>query len=513
MFAPLKVWNPVENLRNGLLACDELVTLASYYCGCGAEGSAADGGAVEVQAPSSQVHRQVDATLAELAALGDRVRAAKGTSGNATALGAVVAEMTSLKSAAASAVELCLRHNLRQILAAQPPTAAPATPPESLSTHPQLQPLLYALPTQRKRQVEKELRAAHKQLLQSQQPPQKKKENKGAAPETARAICKACDRPARTCICPYLPKPRVPNELHVIVLMHPKELERKITTVKLAALSLAKCDVLVGRELDPFLRPGACPALAEALGEGHEGTGRTCVLFPGEGAFDMSAVAPPSAAGDAREATPRPPPLPRARFLLVFDGTWRFAREMFVKNRHHLQGVTQVQFSRPFGMGAAGLSEFVTRVEPAEMCASTLEAIVAALCTLEPSLESFRGRHATCERRCPIALAMHVLTHANAARSCSPTRVLARSGPAAPASADDALPAWERRACWCAFGGQRHGSVWRHHASSGCTRVRQCSWSTTCQSKRPTQAEAMGCAAPESMNDRMSSCVTTRKIL
>ena len=70
MFAPLKVWNPVENLRNGLLACDELVTLASYYCGCGAEGSAADGGAVEVQAPSSQVHRQVDATLAELAALG-----------------------------------------------------------------------------------------------------------------------------------------------------------------------------------------------------------------------------------------------------------------------------------------------------------------------------------------------------------------------------------------------------------------------------------------------------------
>jgi DTW domain-containing protein YfiP len=359
----------------------------------------------------------VDATLAELAALGDRVRAAKGVSGNATALGAVVAEMTSLKSAAASAVELCLRHNLRQILAAQPPTAAPATPPESLSTHPKLQSLLYALPTQRKRQVEKELRAAHKQLLQSQQPPQqqppqqqKKNSNKGAAPETARAICKACDRPARTCICPFLPKPRVPNELHVIVLMHPKELERKITTVKLAALSLAKCDVLVGRELDPFLRPGACPALAEALGEGHEGTGRTCVLFPGEGAFDMSAVAPPSAAGDSREATPRPRPLPRARFLLVFDGTWRFAREMFVKNRHHLQGVTQVQFSRPFGMGAAGLSEFVTRVEPAEMCASTLEAIVAALCTLEPSLESFRGRHGTCERRCPIALTMHALT-------------------------------------------------------------------------------------------------------
>ena len=49
--------------------------------------------------------------------------------------------------------------------------------------------------------------------------------------------------------CPYLPRPKVANAVHVIVLMHPKELEREISTAKLAAMSLCHCDVLVGRDL------------------------------------------------------------------------------------------------------------------------------------------------------------------------------------------------------------------------------------------------------------------------
>ena len=395
MFAPLKTWHPGHNMKDGrFLAWDELASAFGFYCGCSLGGPQRSAAVSSAQAPSAEVHDYVRTTLTKLAVLGGRVREVKDTGGDEAALAAVVAEMMSLKNAAATAVEDVLRYRLHAILATVAAAAATATAPPSFSVHPQLQPLLFALPTKRKRQLEKELRSVHKQQLLQLEPPKPKlsKQTKQVVgSETARMLCKACDRPARTCLCPYLPAPRVPNALHVIVLMHPKELERKITTVKLAALSLASCDVLVGRELDPFLRPGACPALSEALGEGHAGSGRTCVLFPGEDAFDLSAVASAPTVGDRAGGALHCPPLPNARFLLVFDGTWRFAREMFVKNRHHLQGVTQVAFSRPFGMGAAGLSEFVTRVEPAEMCASTLEAIVAALCVLEPSLEPYRA--------------------------------------------------------------------------------------------------------------------------
>jgi len=290
------------------------------------------------------------------------------------------------------------------------------------------------------------------------------------APPPPRQMCDKCGRPSRTCLCPYLPRPRVANDVHVVVLMHPKELERKISTAKLAAMSLQRCDVLVGRDLNDFAGTGECKALDAALapalahnsvqvaGSGDSGSGSggdesstwtedcACVLFPGDpldasvadlslgsssarsdagGAVECDGAGNVAAAAAAAGLLARV--RSRVRYLIVFDGTWRFAREMFVKARKllALARVRQVHFSRPFACGGSGLvagagggteagveaavqsdgtvaaaaaggqdtglSEFVTRVQPAENCASTLEAIVAALLVLQPTLVPRRG--------------------------------------------------------------------------------------------------------------------------
>jgi hypothetical protein len=89
------------------------------------------------------------------------------------------------------------------------------------------------------------------------------------------------------------------------------------------------------------------------------------VLFPGDGAFDLSNLAsraekPLESKKSAEKSfencaitapTAVAPPLPKARYLVVFDGTWRFAREMFDRNRSMLRGATQVLSTHSQGDG------------------------------------------------------------------------------------------------------------------------------------------------------------------
>ena len=163
------------------------------------------------------------------------------------------------------------------------------------------------------------------------------------AATTQRNYCAACERPASVCICRYLPSPPVASAIHTVILMHPKESERACCTAPLVARSLENCDLLLGRELGDF--KGKCAILDAAIASPEA----TAVLFPGPDAFDLSDV------GGGDDAMG--PPLPRVRYLIVFDGTWRYAREMFERNRRHLQGATQVFFSKPFGRGNGGRSE------------------------------------------------------------------------------------------------------------------------------------------------------------
>ncbi len=41
-------------------------------------------------------------------------------------------------------------------------------------------------------------------------------------PPLRRSICSNCERPERTCLCDFIPRPRITSNVHVIILMHPK---------------------------------------------------------------------------------------------------------------------------------------------------------------------------------------------------------------------------------------------------------------------------------------------------
>ena len=92
-----------------------------------------------------------------------------------------------------------------------------------------------------------------------------------------RASCPRCGRPAPVCLCHALPDSPLPNSVrHLIVLTHPAELKRALTsTSQLLPQLLERSTTIVGR----LFRPGDHPILDEALARRD-----TLLLFPRAGA-------------------------------------------------------------------------------------------------------------------------------------------------------------------------------------------------------------------------------------
>jgi DTW domain-containing protein len=158
-------------------------------------------------------------------------------------------------------------------------------------------------------------------------------------PPKRRSFCTQCKRAASVCLCPHLPKPKVVSKVHVVIIMHPKELKRKCTTGLLAKLGLEYCDILVGRDFELILEERVCEdddfnGHREILKQALVSGARTCVLFPCEGAIDLSSRNS-NAANQARL-------FDNIDYMIVFDGTWQFAREMYEKNRRHQSECTKV---------------------------------------------------------------------------------------------------------------------------------------------------------------------------
>ena len=88
-----------------------------------------------------------------------------------------------------------------------------------------------------------------------------------AAPKAARQFCTECDRPQSSCMCASYADP-VETRTRVIILMHPLELKRKMSTAKIVQRALGNCITLVHRQFKRFLVEGDdkyCPELVEAL--------------------------------------------------------------------------------------------------------------------------------------------------------------------------------------------------------------------------------------------------------
>ncbi|XP_065836396.1 tRNA-uridine aminocarboxypropyltransferase 2-like [Oscarella lobularis] len=175
-------------------------------------------------------------------------------------------------------------------------------------------------------------------------------------PSKKRAKCDRCQRPASVCLCNCLPRTPVLIATEVHILQHPNEERRSLTTVPILTAALARDKIHIYRS-KVFSR-GRFPTLDDAL-DAHE----TVLLYPGREAVDVSDVSPSGR-------------LPRVKNLLLLDGTWRQAREIYKKNpRLHVLKQVELRMSV--------ISAYVIRTQPTDQCLSTAESAALALSVIE----------------------------------------------------------------------------------------------------------------------------------
>lgn len=164
----------------------------------------------------------------------------------------------------------------------------------------------------------------------------------------SRLQCSRCTRPTERCLCALIPC--LPSRTRVLILQHPSEVRHALNTARLAALGLSNAQLLVGEVFE------ALPALLQQPGY------RACLLFPGEQVQPLMPY---------EESCSELPLL-----LVVPDGTWRKARKLLHVNPL-LANLPRVAL--PEGLS----SRYRLRKAPMPGALSTLEAIVAALNTVE----------------------------------------------------------------------------------------------------------------------------------
>lgn len=164
----------------------------------------------------------------------------------------------------------------------------------------------------------------------------------------ARDTCYRCFRPSALCLCAAIPA--VDNQTPIVILQHPRERTHPFNTARLAALGLARVEVLVDHA--GCLRQDPRPL---GLREGD------ALLYPGPSARDITCLAPSE----------------RPRRLFVIDGTWHHARTLY-------RDIPAVAALPHLTLPGHLRSAFAIRKQPAVHCLSTIEAIVFAMRALEP---------------------------------------------------------------------------------------------------------------------------------
>ncbi|KAI3472198.1 hypothetical protein Pfo_029686 [Paulownia fortunei] len=189
-----------------------------------------------------------------------------------------------------------------------------------------------------------------------------------------------CGRPISVCLCHTLPSTPLPTATKVVILHHPHERRHKLATVPLLSKCLQNCEIIVGRKL----KYGQSKLLASLHDQACENPnlplGRALYLFPGPNALPLVEVNQIYSSLDdvARDDL----------VLIVFDGTWKHAKEMVLASLSFLSKFA-IQVCLDFDARADGGtifdSELILRKEPFAGCMSTMEAVARCLRVLEPN--------------------------------------------------------------------------------------------------------------------------------
>ena len=160
-----------------------------------------------------------------------------------------------------------------------------------------------------------------------------------------RELCLACRRPKRTCYC-HLIKPFDPG-FQFIILIHPREARVGVGTGRMTHLCLINSKLIEGIDFTEDER------VNDLIDDKNN---YPVVLYPGAKSVAIDK--------EPLEFIPADKNL----LLFVIDGTWSQAKKIMKMSRN-LHKLPRISFT------PAGISKYTIRVEPDEVCVSTIEAV------------------------------------------------------------------------------------------------------------------------------------------
>ncbi|KAL6530468.1 hypothetical protein OROMI_028357 [Orobanche minor] len=185
-----------------------------------------------------------------------------------------------------------------------------------------------------------------------------------------------CGRPTNVCLCHTLPSTPLPTATKIVILHHPHERRHKLATVPILSKCLFNCEIIVGRKLK-YGQSKLLDSLHDrACGNPNSPPGRALYLFPGPNATPLPEV--------TRECSN----LDDNLVLIIFDGTWKHAKEMMHASLSFISKFAiQVRLHFDAGVDGGNIfdSELILRKEPFAGCMSTMEAVARCLRVLEPN--------------------------------------------------------------------------------------------------------------------------------
>ncbi|KAK6125208.1 hypothetical protein DH2020_041052 [Rehmannia glutinosa] len=195
--------------------------------------------------------------------------------------------------------------------------------------------------------------------------------------ERRRTCTTGCGRPVSVCLCHTLPSTPIPTATKIVILHHPHERRHKLATVPILSKCL-NCEIIVGRKL----KYGQSKLLDSLHDQACENPnfplGRALYLFPGPKALPFVEVSRAYSSHDNVDNNDL--------VLIVFDGTWKHAKEMVLASLSFLSKFA-IQVCLAFDDGVDGGtifdSELILRKEPFAGCMSTMEAVARCLRVLE----------------------------------------------------------------------------------------------------------------------------------
>ncbi|XP_058963546.2 tRNA-uridine aminocarboxypropyltransferase 2-like [Pocillopora verrucosa] len=204
-------------------------------------------------------------------------------------------------------------------------------------------------------------------------------------PPEKRDMCSRCKRPLAVCLCAHFPSHFLQISTTIHVLQHPREESRLLTTVPLleACLSPDKIVIRRGRRF----HKNDWPDLHELLDKPT-----TLLLYPGPTAENIKTLGEP--------------PLGENYDIIVLDGTWRQAKDIFHNNPFLCQA-RQVQLVHDH------ISEYVIRTQPNSKSLCTVEAIALSLSILEKNEEIAETLIRPLRALCKIQLEHGAVVHFN----------------------------------------------------------------------------------------------------